>query len=265
MAFDCEWDGIVGCRSKLTREKLGGLNMTLDDLKIDIYADGADINTMKRQAMDMPFIKGFTTNPTLMKKAGVKDYSAFAKDILKAIPELPISMEVFADEFEQMEREARKIASWGDNVYVKIPVMNTRGESSASLIRRLSDFGIKLNITAVFTNEQVKEVVDVLNGETDSIISIFAGRISDAGVDAEDKMKSAKEILLSKPRIKLLWASTREVYNIIQAERAGVDIITVTDDILKKISLLGKDLMAFSKETVEQFYDDSKELRLSIL
>ncbi len=238
--------------------------MRIEDLKVALYADGADIETMK-QISRLPYIKGFTTNPTLMKKAGVKDYAAFAKQALLEIPDRPVSMEVFSDEFEEMEREAKEISSWGENVYVKIPVTNSRGESSAKLIRKLSQEGLKLNITAVFTVEQVREVVDAFAEGTENIVSIFAGRILDTGVDAEEIMKEALPICREKKGTKLLWASVREVFNIVQADRCGVDIITVTDSVMAKLSCLDKDLLKYSRETVEMFVKDGRSLGFSIL
>ncbi len=221
---------------------------------IKIFADGADLNEMIR-IYNEGIAQGFTTNPTLMKKAGVKDYETFAKSILKEIPNLPISFEVFSDDFDKMEIEAKKIASWGNNIYVKIPITNTKGESSFSLIKRLSNDGIKLNITAILTLHQVRHIFPALSG--DNIISIFAGRIADTGRNPIPIMRNAKyEIQLSNT--KLLWASCREVYNIVQAEKCGCDIITVTPDILKKLPMLGKDLEELSLETVRMFYNDSK-------
>ena len=238
--------------------------MKLEDLKIAIYADGANIQEMKHEYAK-GIVKGFTTNPTLMKKAGIKSYSAFSKEVLREIPDLPISMEVFADDFEIMGKEAREIASWGNNVYVKIPISNTKGESSIPLIKCLSDEGLKLNITAMFTLEQVESVLKVLKLETQNIVSIFAGRIMDAGVDAEVIMKKASELCKKSGKAKLLWASCREVFNIVQADRCNVDIITVTNDILAKLKNLGKDLNQYSLETVQMFARDSKALGFSVL
>ena len=228
------------------------------------YADGADIEKMKQMSR-LPYIRGFTTNPTLMRKAGVTDYVSFAKQALAEIPDRPVSMEVFADDFEKMEKEAREISSWGGNVFVKIPVMTTRGESSIPLIRKLSAEGLKLNITAVFTTEQVRGIVDAFAEGTENIVSVFAGRILDAGVDAEEIMKEVLPICRQKPGTKLLWASVREVFNIIQADRCGADIITVPDEIILKCSNFGKDLTDFSRETVEMFVRDGRSLGFSIL
>ena len=201
----------------------------------------------------------------MRKKAGVADYVSFAKQALLEIPDRPVSMEVFADDFDKMEQEAREISSWGKNVFVKIPVMNTKGESSIPLIRKLSAEGLKLNITAVFTIEQVCSIVDAFAEGTENIVSIFAGRILDAGVDAEEIMKEALPICHKKIGTKLLWASVREVFNIIQANRCQVDIITVPDEIILKLSNLGKDLTQFSRETVEMFVRDGRSLGFSIL
>ena len=237
--------------------------MTLNDLKITIYADGADINGMVEE-YKKGIVKGFTTNPTLMKKAGVKDYVTFAKEAIKEIPDLPISLEVFADDFDQMEKEARVISALGDNVYVKIPITNSKGESSIPLIKKLSESDIKLNVTAMFTIEQVKETVEAFKDGTQNIVSVFAGRIMDAGVDAVPMMKEVHEICQTKPGTLSLWASCREVFNIVQADQSGTDIVTVTNDILKKLPNLGKDLDQFSLETVQMFVRDGQSLGYSI-
>lgn len=237
--------------------------MTLNDLKITIYADGADINGMVEE-YKKGIVKGFTTNPTLMKKAGVKDYVTFAKEAIKEIPDLPISLEVFADDFDQMEKEARVISALGDNVFVKIPITNSKGESSIPLIKKLSESDIKLNVTAMFTIEQVKETVAAFKDGTQNIVSVFAGRIMDAGVDAVPMMKEVHEICQTKPGTLSLWASCREVFNIVQADQSGTDIVTVTNDILKKLPNLGKDLDQFSLETVQMFVRDGQSLGYSI-
>lgn len=234
------------------------------DLKIDIYADGANIDQMQH-AFDNLNVDGFTTNPSLMKKAGITDYEQFAIDVLKRFPDLPVSFEVFADDIEKMELEARKIASLGENVFVKIPVVNSKGESTAELIQKLSKDGIKLNVTAVFTVEQVKQVVDALEEGVDSIVSVFAGRIADTGVDPTDIMKQSAEICHTKEKCKLLWASPREVLNIIQAQEVECDIITCTPELIEKTKLFGKDLEEYSKETVQGFVKDSQLLGFSIL
>ncbi|MDE7310478.1 MAG: transaldolase [Eubacterium sp.] len=238
--------------------------MRFDELKIAVFADGADIDGMKAE-YEKGIVKGFTTNPSLMKKAGVTDYVSFSEEVVKAIPDLPLSFEVFADDFETMEKEARVIAALGDNVYVKIPITNTKGESSIPLIQRLSAYGIKLNVTAVFTLEQVRQAVDALAEGTQNIVSVFAGRIMDAGVDAEPMMKETVAVCREKAGTQSLWASCREVFNIVQADRCGVDIITVTNDLLAKIPNFGKDLAQFSLETVQMFARDGVSLGFSIL
>ncbi|MCU0372775.1 MAG: transaldolase [Ignavibacteria bacterium] len=238
--------------------------MNSTNLKIKIYSDGADAAEMV-SAAQKGIVKGFTTNPTLMKKSGVTDYEAFAKDVLSKITALPISFEVFSDDFESMEKEALKISSWGENVYVKIPVTNTQGVSSVPLIKTLSRKGLKLNITAILTLEQVRALCDAFDENTSSIISVFAGRIADTGRDPVPYMKEAKRILYSKPKLELLWASSREVLNIIQAEECGCDIITVTNDLLKKLSMFGKDLKELSLDTVKMFYNDAESVGYKIL
>ena len=226
------------------------------DLKVKIFADGADLDGIRALAGN-PIIKGFTTNPTLMRKAGIVGYKAFALDVLKIVPKMPISFEVFADEFDEMERQALEIASWGENVNVKIPVTNTKRESSAPLVKRLSARGVQLNVTAVFTLEQTRAIADALDPRVPSIISIFAGRIADTGVDPVPHMRAAVDIMASKPKAELIWASPRELLNIFHAEEAGCHIITVTHDVLKKLSLVGKDLEDYSLETVEMFHKDA--------
>ncbi len=238
--------------------------MKFEDLKITLYADGADIEAMKEEYRK-GYVKGFTTNPTLMKKAGVKDYVSFAKEAVSQIPDLPLSFEVFADDFDTMEKEAKVIASLGNNVYVKIPITNSKGESSIPLIKRLSEAGLKLNVTAILTLEQVEETVAAFAPGTGNIVSVFAGRIMDAGVDAVPMMKEVARLCKTKPGTLSLWASCREVFNIIQADECGVDIITVTNNLLAKLPNLGKDLRQFSLETVQMFAADSKALGFSIL
>lgn len=237
--------------------------MDIRELKIKVFADGADIEGMKRE-YGKGYVSGFTTNPTLMKKAGVSDYMAFAKEAVQAIPNLPLSFEVFADRFEDMEKEAKVLAGIGKNVYVKIPITNAKGESSVPLIHRLSEMGMRLNVTAVFTLEQVEEAVGAFAEGTQNIVSVFAGRIMDTGVDAEPLMKEALALCRKKAGTELLWASCREVFNIIEAERCGVDIITVTNDILGKLPCLGKDLAEFSLETVRMFAEDGASLGYSV-
>jgi transaldolase len=213
---------------------------------------------------DEGVVQGFTTNPTLMRNAGVTNYEAFAKSALQMIPDAPVSFEVFSDDFNAMEREARKIAGWGKNVYVKIPITNTKGESSAALIKKLSHDGLKLNITAIMTAEQVETVAAVLSASTPSIVSVFAGRIADTGRDPVQIMKAAKKILKDNKSAELLWASSRELINIIQAEECGCHIITVTNDILKKMKMVGKDLDELSLDTVKMFYNDAQSVGYNI-
>jgi len=235
----------------------------ISELSIKLFADGAKVDEMK-EAYRSGLVKGFTTNPTLMKKAGVTQYAAFAKEVLKEITDLPISFEVFSDEFDEMEREARIIASWGSNVNIKIPITNTRGESSVPLIRRLSQSGLSLNVTAMMTLEQVRMVSDALSPDTYNIVSIFAGRIADTGRDPVPHMKEAVSILKSKPKAELLWASPRELLNIFQAEECGCHIITLLPDILKKLPIVGKDLTQYSLETVQMFYRDGQSVGFCI-
>lgn len=226
------------------------------ELKIKVFADGADKAGMLEMYRN-PLIKGFTTNPTLLRKAGVADYQAFALDILKAIPDRPISFEVFSDEFSEMETQARKIAGWGKNVYVKVPVTNTRRDSSINLIRNLARSGVKLNVTAMMPLDQVRDVAQALAGGPAANISVFAGRIADTGRDPVPLMAAAVELLRPYPNIELIWASPRELLNIFQANDIGCQIITVTNDILKKLSLVGKDLHDYSLETVKMFREDA--------
>ncbi|MBZ5579966.1 MAG: transaldolase [Acidobacteriia bacterium] len=226
-------------------------------LRVKLFADGAD----KAAMLDMyanPLIQGFTTNPTLMRKAGISDYRAFAWDILSAIRDRPISFEVFADEFPEMERQAHLISAWGNNVYVKIPVTNTQGESSCSLIERLSQAGVKLNVTALLTLKQVRDVRDALEGGPPSCISVFAGRVADTGRDPIPMMAAAIELLRPHRQMELIWASPRELLNVFQADALGCHIITATTDILKKLSLVGKDLAAYSLDTVKMFFEDAR-------
>ncbi|MBU4313556.1 MAG: transaldolase [Actinobacteria bacterium] len=229
----------------------------IEDLKIKIFADGADKDGIL-EMYKKPYIKGFTTNPTLMRKAGVTDYRVFAKEVLREIPDLPISFEVFSDDFIEMERQALEIAGWGKNVYVKIPITNTKGELSIPLIRKLSASGIFLNVTAILTVEQVKAVARAISSKSKTIVSIFAGRIADTGRDSVPYMKEAASILKLNQNAELLWASTRELLNIFQAESCGCHIITVTNDILKKLEIVGKDLRILSLDTVKMFYRDGK-------
>jgi len=229
----------------------------LESLKVQLFADGADKEGMLEMYHN-PLIKGFTTNPTLMRKAGIEDYKAFALDTLQHIPDRPISFEVFTDEFEEMERQARDIASWGDNVYVKIPVTNTRGEVSYPLVRNLSQAGVKVNVTAMMLLEQVREVGAAVEGGAPCCVSVFAGRIADTGIDPVPLMAAAVELLRPYPNAELIWASPRELLNVFQADAIGCHIITVTNDVLKKLPLIGKDLGEYSLETVKMFYDDAQ-------
>lgn len=229
----------------------------LKDLKVKLFADGADLAGISEMASN-PMIGGFTTNPTLMRKAGVSDYKAFALKVLEIVPRLPLAFEVFADDFPTMEKQAKEIASWGKNVNVKIPVTNTKGVFCGPLIKSLSDAGVNINVTAVMTLDQVKEIVENLNVNSPAIVSIFAGRIADTGVDPVPLMAEAVQILKSKPKAELIWASPRELLNVFQADQVGCHIITATNDILKKLSLVDKNLDDYSLETVEMFYRDAK-------
>jgi transaldolase len=225
--------------------------------RVKIFADGADLASMIRMYHD-PFISGFTTNPTLMRKAGVKEYRAFAQNVLEVIRDKPISFEVFSDEFGEMERQAKEIASWGKNVTVKIPVTNTKGKSSVDLIARLSRANVRVNVTAMMTLEQVMGVVPALVDGPGGYVSVFAGRIADSGTDPVPIMAEIVGYLKSFPKIELIWASPREVLNIVQAESIGCHIITATNNVLKKLPLIGKDLGEFSLDTVKMFYDDAR-------
>lgn len=229
----------------------------LASLRVKIFADGADLVGIKAMSRN-PWIRGFTTNPTLMRKAGVAEYKGFALQVLEAVADRPVSFEVFADEPRGMERQAREIASWGPNVYVKVPVTNTKRRFTGSVIKRLTEAGIKVNVTAVFTLEQVKAIVEHLAEATPAVVSVFAGRIADTGADPVPIMREALKIMQAKPEAELLWASPRELLNVIQADEIGCHIITVTNDILGKLPLLGKDHEAYSLETVEAFYRDAQ-------
>jgi transaldolase len=235
----------------------------VSDLNVAIFADGADYDGMVEMYAN-PLIKGFTTNPTLMRKAGVTVYSGFARQVLRAIPDRPVSFEVLADEFDEMEREALEIASWGTNVYVKVPVTNTRGQSSARLVGRLSQAGVQLNVTALMTLEQIHEVLDGLDGGHSNFLSVFAGRIADTGRDPVPVMAAAVKLLSQSHHLKLIWASPRELLNIYHAEEVGCHIITVTNDILRKLSLIDKDLTEYSLETVKMFYDDARRAAFTL-
>jgi transaldolase len=232
-------------------------------LKIKIFADGADIDGILGLA-ENPLIKGFTTNPTLMQRAGVTDYERFARRVLEVVHEVPVSFEAIADSFDDMARQARKIGSWGANVFVKIPITNTSAESSKELIRELTAEGLKLNVTALTTLEQVEDVSSVLNPLVPSIVSVFAGRIADAGVDPIPVMEEALKILAPLPGAELLWASPRELFNVIQAERSGCHIITVTHDLLRKLDGIGRDLTTVSLDIVTMFYGDALRSGLTL-
>ncbi|MFZ2493620.1 MAG: transaldolase [Thermoanaerobaculia bacterium] len=226
-------------------------------LRVQIYSDGADVREMVA-ARDSGIVQGFTTNPTLMRKSGVADYERFAKAALAEVRDLPISFEVLADDFEEMERQARLIGSWGANVFVKIPITNTRSESAVPLIGRLAADGVRLNVTAVLTLEQVRAVAGVLPPETPAIVSVFAGRIADTGRDPVPLMREALEILRPLPHAQLLWASPREILNVVQADECGCHIITVTPDLLKKLPVIGRTLEEMSLDTVKMFCDDAR-------
>lgn len=228
----------------------------IKNLNVKIFADGADKHGML-EMYEKPFIKGLTTNPTLMKKAGITDYRAFCKDILTSIKDKPLSFEVFSDDFDEMERQAMEIASWGDNVYVKIPITNTQRVPCYELVKRLSNQNVKLNITAIMTLKQVGEIVRQLSNDVPSYVSVFAGRIADTGIDPVPVMAEAVELLKSNPKSELIWASPRELLNIFQADKVGCHIITVTNDILKKLSMIDYDLDEYSLDTVKMFYNDA--------
>lgn len=229
---------------------------SLDQLAVQMFADGADRAGML-ELYAKPYIKGFTTNPTLMRRAGISDYRAFARDILATITDKPVSFEVLADDFAEMEHQALEIAAWADNVYVKIPVTNTRRVTSAPLLRRLAHRGVKLNVTAVMTLVQLREVLPALNPAIPSYVSMFAGRIADTGIDPLPLLTQAAVVLKANPSARLVWASSRELLNIFQAESAGCHAITLTTDILGKLSLIGHDLADYSLETVRMFRDDA--------
>lgn len=234
--------------------------LTASQLKVKIFADGAGRDTML-ELLKNPLVQGFTTNPSLMKSAGVKDYVGFCKEILQQIPKHPISFEVFADEISEMRRQAQIIKTWGPNVYVKIPVTNSEGRSTSELIRELSREGVKLNVTAIFTLKQTLEVCEALRGGAPSVVSVFAGRIADTGYDPEPLMRSAREVCdTAGPQCELLWASSREPLNIAQADRTGCHIITCTPELIKKVSIFGKDLTEFSLDTVKMFKRDAESV-----
>lgn len=235
----------------------------VEQLNVKVFADGAD----KAGMLEMyakPHIKGLTTNPTLMKKAGIKDYKAFAMDILAVMPDKPISFEVFSDEFNEMERQALEIAGWGVNVFVKIPITNTRRKSAADLVRKLSAAGVKVNVTALMTLVQVREIVEALSEATPAYISVFAGRIADTGRDPLPLMKAAVDLMRVKSKAELIWASPRELLNIFQADAIGCHVITVTNDLLKKLDLVDYDLTEYSLDTVKMFYNDASAAGFSL-
>jgi transaldolase len=229
--------------------------MNASDLRVQIFADGADRAGIESLARN-PVIKGFTTNPTLMRASGVSDYEAFARDVLTLVGQRPISFEVFADDFEEMIRQGRRIATWGDGVFVKIPVTNTRGEPSSDVLRTLSSEGVRLNVTAMTTPDQVERVVSCLDPGAHHFVSIFAGRVADTGRDPLPLIRRCLEVLAPRPEVRLIWASPREILNVVQADAVGCHVITVTHDLLKKLPLLGKDLAEFSLETVQMFHRD---------
>jgi transaldolase len=236
----------------------------LDSLKVKIFADGADLEDI-RGLYSNPIIKGFTTNPTLMRKAGIEDYEVFGRNLLSSIPDRPVSLEVFADDCEEMIVQAKKIASWGQNVNIKIPICNTKGESTETVIEQLSDSGVVVNVTAIMTIKQVAMVSKCLNPNVPAIISVFAGRVADTGVDPIPHMVACAEVLSGLPKAELLWASPREVLNIFQADKSGCQIITVASDLLRKLDLIGKDLDDYSLETVKMFRKDAVAAGYKIL
>ena len=226
-------------------------------LKVKIFADGADFSSIK-SLNNYTYVKGFTTNPSLMRRAGVEDYVAFAKDIVREIPDRPISFEVLSDDIVEMEVQAREIATWGEHVYAKIPVTNTKGQPVYDMVHRLSHDGIKVNVTAIFVLDQVRNVAQSIQGGAPSCVSVFAGRIADAGIDYMPIMRASVELLASNPEAELIWASPREVYNVVQADEIGCHIITCTKDIISKLSTIGTDLNEFSLDTVKVFYKDAQ-------
>ena len=236
---------------------------SIDQLKVKIFADGADKAGML-EMYSKPFIKGLTTNPTLMKKAGISNYAAFCKEILQEIKDKPLSFEVFSDDFSDMDRQAQEIASWGENVYVKIPITNTKRETCYALVKKLAQSGIKLNVTAMMTLDQVRAVSQVLNPAIPSYVSVFAGRIADTGVDPVPLMTEAVNILRPNSNAELIWASPRELLNIFQANQVGCHVITVTNDVLKKLSLVGYDLDEYSLDTVKMFHQDAIQAGYSL-
>lgn len=236
----------------------------MNKLNVKIYADGAQINSMLKE-YEKGLVKGFTTNPSLMKKAGITDYKSFGKEVVEKIKDMPISFEVFADDEALMIKEAKELSTWADNIYVKIPVVNTKGEFSENVIKTLASENVKLNVTAVFTLDQVQKILDNLNKDSHAIISIFAGRIADTGVDPMDLVKKSVKLAKDYKNVEILWASCRELYNIFQAEESGCHIITVQNSILDKLDNVGKNLESYSVETVRDFFKDASSLGFSIL
>ena len=239
------------------------MQTSLEALKVKLFADGADLAGMIEMA-EKPFISGLTTNPTLMKKAGVKDYTKFAQEVLREIKSKPISFEVFSDETDEMKVQGEKIASWGENVYVKIPITNSRGESTQNVIKYLTNKGAKVNITALMSNKQVENVIEFLNPHVESCVSVFAGRIADTGRDPIPIIKNCLETLSQNKKAELIWASPRELLNIFQADQVGCHIITATTDILKKLDIIGYDLSTYSLDTVKMFLNDATNAGYSI-
>ena len=233
------------------------------ELRVKLFADGADLSVIRQMAAN-PLIKGFTTNPTLMKKAGVTDYAAFAKEMLAIVPDRPISFEVFSDDFSEMASQALEIASWGTNVFVKLPVTNTAGTFAGPLIAALAGRGVQLNVTALLTVAQVEQVAAVLSPSVASYISVFAGRIADTGVDPMPIMRQSLDLMRRLPKAELIWASPRELLNVVQADDVGCHVITATSDVLAKLPLIGKDLAAFSLDTVKMFRQDAVSAGFSI-
>jgi len=239
------------------------MNEVVERLRVKIFADGADRNAIAELASN-PVVSGFTTNPTLMRAAGVADYEAFARDIVELVPELPISLEVFSDDFGEMEQQARTISQWGENVFVKVPVTNTRGESAAEVVRHLVAEGVRLNVTALTTVRQVEEIAAALKGSTAAFVSVFAGRIADTGRDPSPIMAESVEVLRAHPQLQLIWASPREVLNILHADAVGCHVITVTQQLLAKLPWLGRDLEGVSLDTVRMFHDDARAANYSL-
>ena len=239
------------------------MNEVVERLRVKIFADGADRNAIAELASN-PVVSGFTTNPTLMRAAGVADYEAFARDIVELVPELPISLEVFSDDFGEMEQQARTISQWGENVFVKVPVTNTRGESAAEVVRHLVAEGVRLNVTALTTVRQVEEIAAALKGSTAAFVSVFAGRIADTGRDPSPIMAESVAVLRPPPQLQLSWASPREVLNILHADAVGCHVITVTQQLLAKLPWLGRDLEGVSLDTVRMFHDDARAANYSL-